>query len=181
MDPNNDLPQLSTCTTCRFVEDKSNYWTAVLYFKHPNGSFIRVSLRRLWTSSIDSKWLHDPGPPNGQPQHGPWITGRRYDCLLLPTFWKCSNHGLQEGRRATTVLPPRYDNIYQGFRMIVGNPFRRSNDLSPNSLASKTTSFRCFQGDYLGDGVPGYGPADSFDLPKGPCTGGIRSNIYFPR
>jgi len=43
MNPNNDLPALSTCTTCRFVEDKSNYWTAVMYFKHPNGSFIRVS------------------------------------------------------------------------------------------------------------------------------------------
>jgi len=42
MDPENDLPGISTCTTCRFVEDKSNYWTAVLYFKHPNGSFLRV-------------------------------------------------------------------------------------------------------------------------------------------
>ncbi|KAF9522964.1 hypothetical protein CPB83DRAFT_822189 [Crepidotus variabilis] len=37
-----DLPNISTCTTCRFKEDKSNYWTAVLYFKHPNGSFLRV-------------------------------------------------------------------------------------------------------------------------------------------
>ncbi|KAF9523414.1 hypothetical protein CPB83DRAFT_799362 [Crepidotus variabilis] len=42
MDANNDLPDLSTCTTCRFKEDFSNYWTAVMYFKHPNGSFLRV-------------------------------------------------------------------------------------------------------------------------------------------
>ncbi|TEB29157.1 hypothetical protein FA13DRAFT_664357 [Coprinellus micaceus] len=42
MHPDNDLPAMSSCTTCRFVEDKSNYWTAVMYFKHPNGSFIRV-------------------------------------------------------------------------------------------------------------------------------------------
>jgi hypothetical protein len=42
MDPTNDLPALSSCTTCRFVEDKSNYWTAVMYFKNRNGSFIRV-------------------------------------------------------------------------------------------------------------------------------------------
>jgi len=42
MDPNNDLPALSTCTTCKFKEDLSNYWTAVLFFKHANGSFIRV-------------------------------------------------------------------------------------------------------------------------------------------
>jgi len=37
-----DLPKLSTCTTCRFKEDFSNYWTAVLFFKHSNGSFTRV-------------------------------------------------------------------------------------------------------------------------------------------
>ena len=43
MDHNLDLANISTCTTCRFKEDKSNYWTATLYFKHPNGSFIRVS------------------------------------------------------------------------------------------------------------------------------------------
>ncbi|KAF9522946.1 hypothetical protein CPB83DRAFT_915393 [Crepidotus variabilis] len=43
IDPSKDLPNLATCTTCRFKEDKSNYWTAVLYFKHPNGSYIRVN------------------------------------------------------------------------------------------------------------------------------------------
>ena len=34
----------ATCTTCKFKEDASNYWTAVLYFKNPNGSYIRVSI-----------------------------------------------------------------------------------------------------------------------------------------
>ncbi|KAJ2912328.1 hypothetical protein MD484_g8082, partial [Candolleomyces efflorescens] len=42
MDPADDYAELATCTTCRFKEDKSNYWTAVLYFKHTNGSYIRV-------------------------------------------------------------------------------------------------------------------------------------------
>ncbi|EAU87499.2 hypothetical protein CC1G_11718 [Coprinopsis cinerea okayama7 len=42
MDPDLDLASIATCTTCRFKENKSNYWTAVLYFHHPNGSFIRV-------------------------------------------------------------------------------------------------------------------------------------------
>ena len=42
MPHDNDLPKLSTCTTCRFKEDFSNYWTAALYFKHTNGSFTRV-------------------------------------------------------------------------------------------------------------------------------------------
>ncbi|KAJ2930305.1 hypothetical protein H1R20_g6751, partial [Candolleomyces eurysporus] len=42
MHPSLDLPSLATCTTCRFKENKSNYWTAVMYFKHTNGSYIRV-------------------------------------------------------------------------------------------------------------------------------------------
>ena len=42
MDPNNDPATLSTCTSCNFVQDKSNYWTAVMFFKNKNGSYIRV-------------------------------------------------------------------------------------------------------------------------------------------
>ncbi|TFK18616.1 hypothetical protein FA15DRAFT_602967 [Coprinopsis marcescibilis] len=42
MDPGLELPKVSTCTTCKFKENHSNYWTAVLYYKHSNGSFIRV-------------------------------------------------------------------------------------------------------------------------------------------
>jgi len=43
MDPaTHDLPTASTCTSCTFSEDFSNYWTAVLYFRARNGSFMRV-------------------------------------------------------------------------------------------------------------------------------------------
>lgn len=43
MDPaTHDLVELSTCTTCTFSEDFSNYWTAVMYFKARNGSYKRV-------------------------------------------------------------------------------------------------------------------------------------------
>ncbi|TEB24887.1 hypothetical protein FA13DRAFT_1638238 [Coprinellus micaceus] len=42
MDPSITFETAATCTTCRFKEDKSNYWTAVLYFKHSNGSYMRV-------------------------------------------------------------------------------------------------------------------------------------------
>ena len=43
MDPaTHDLPSSSTCTSCTFSEDFSNYWTAVLYFKARNGTFRRV-------------------------------------------------------------------------------------------------------------------------------------------
>ncbi|KAL5348006.1 hypothetical protein ACLOAV_007418 [Pseudogymnoascus australis] len=42
MDPLIDLPTASTCTTCTFKQDFSNYWTATLYFQSKNGTFIRV-------------------------------------------------------------------------------------------------------------------------------------------
>ncbi|CAG8959875.1 hypothetical protein HYFRA_00013147 [Hymenoscyphus fraxineus] len=42
MDPKKDMPGESTCTSCQFTEDFSNYWTAVLYFRAQNGSYKRV-------------------------------------------------------------------------------------------------------------------------------------------
>ncbi len=43
MDPKtHDLPTDSTCTSCTFSEDFSNYWTAVLYFRARNGTYKRV-------------------------------------------------------------------------------------------------------------------------------------------
>lgn len=43
MDPaNHDLVKHSTCTSCTFSEDFSNYWTAVLYFRARNGTYKRV-------------------------------------------------------------------------------------------------------------------------------------------
>lgn len=47
MDPakGHDLVKGSTCTSCQFTEDFSNYWTAVLYFKAKNGTFKRVPQR----------------------------------------------------------------------------------------------------------------------------------------
>ena len=44
MDPEEDVATIATCTTCRFKEDKSNYWTAVMYFKHSNGTYMRVNI-----------------------------------------------------------------------------------------------------------------------------------------
>ena len=37
-----DLPTESTCTSCTFSEDFSNYWTAALYYRARNGTFKRV-------------------------------------------------------------------------------------------------------------------------------------------
>jgi hypothetical protein len=40
MDPARDLAKESTCTSCSFVQDKSNYWTAVMFFKAKNGTYM---------------------------------------------------------------------------------------------------------------------------------------------
>lgn len=42
MPPSHDLVTASTCTSCTFSEDFSNYWTAVLYFRARNGTYKRV-------------------------------------------------------------------------------------------------------------------------------------------
>ncbi len=43
MDPaTHDLPTASSCTSCQYSEDFSNYWTAVLFFKARNGSYHKV-------------------------------------------------------------------------------------------------------------------------------------------
>jgi len=66
--------------------------------------------------------------------------------------------------------------------MLVGDASRRrSDDLDPNSLEYRSTSFRCFDGEDYDPTPPAYGAADTFDLPKKTCSQGIRSNIYFPR
>ncbi|KAI1340279.1 hypothetical protein F5Y15DRAFT_53269 [Xylariaceae sp. FL0016] len=42
MGADHDLVKGSTCTSCQFTEDLSNYWTAVLFFRARNGTFKRV-------------------------------------------------------------------------------------------------------------------------------------------
>ncbi|TFK26034.1 hypothetical protein FA15DRAFT_316050 [Coprinopsis marcescibilis] len=149
MHPTLDIENTASCTTCRFKEDKSNYWTAVLYFKHPNGSYFRVPQMAN----------HGTGP------------------------------GTQSGGMTVYYFQPRAPTknlkvtaFAKGFRMIVGNPMRRRDDIDPSSTAAKATTFRCFQGADPGPfGSPGNGPDDSFELPQKICTGGIRTNVFFPQ
>lgn len=75
--------------------------------------------------------------------------------------------------------------MFQGFRMRVGSPLRRrKDDIDPADLSTlHAATFRCFDGANPGSGgaTTGFGPEDSFELPNRTCTGGIRSNIYFPQ
>jgi hypothetical protein len=52
MHPEKDMPGESTCTTCQFTEDFSNYWTAVLYFRAQNGTYKRV--RQLGNNQFET-------------------------------------------------------------------------------------------------------------------------------
>ncbi|KAH7119958.1 hypothetical protein B0J11DRAFT_492071 [Dendryphion nanum] len=60
MDPAvNDPAKLSKCTSCSFAQDKSNYWTAVMFFKHKNGSYIRVP--QVGNGGPQGKLINDGG------------------------------------------------------------------------------------------------------------------------
>ena len=37
-----DISRLANCTSCRYGDDFSNYWTANMYFKARNGTYKRV-------------------------------------------------------------------------------------------------------------------------------------------
>lgn len=67
MDPNNDPATQSSCTSCSFVQDKSNYWTSVMFFKAKNGSYHRV-----------------PQTGNGGPQ-GKLINNGGLDVYYIPS------------------------------------------------------------------------------------------------
>lgn len=63
-----DIGNQGTCTTCTFSEDFSNYWTAVMFFKHPtNGSYKRVPIME-----------NDALPPG--------INGGMFRIMRLPSF-----------------------------------------------------------------------------------------------
>jgi hypothetical protein len=149
MDPTVDISEIATCTTCQFKEDKSNYWTAALYFRHPNGSYLRVPQMAN----------HNTGP------------------------------GIQAGGMTIYYFQPvpPTNNLEvvafkKGFRMLVGDAMRRVDNIDPTMTASKALTFRCFNGTDPGPyGSPGTGPEDTVGFPAHTCSGGIRTNIFFPQ
>ncbi|KAK0722610.1 hypothetical protein B0T26DRAFT_739810 [Lasiosphaeria miniovina] len=97
MDPASfDPSKASTCTSCLYAEDMSNYWTASMYFKSPeNGSYRLVPQFANWRR------------PNGKE--------------LLPQDGGLTVYYMQpfSGKPKTTSFRP-------GFRMLAGNPNLRS-------------------------------------------------------
>lgn len=179
MDHALDIPSIASCTTCKFKEDKSNYWTAVLYFKHTNGSFIRVSHSHL---SFALPQYTTTGPSNTQSPHrrdGWWD-----DRLLYPTR-RPTSHRFSQGDLTLPLAKIHVVEMTQGFRMITGDP-RMRDGLPPDPaiVASWALSFRCWDSQDFYDPSnsfpPGGGQYDTVHLPKKKCNGGIRSNIIFP-
>ncbi|KAL1893721.1 hypothetical protein Sste5346_006222 [Sporothrix stenoceras] len=97
MDPaNHDPPTLSTCTSCTYSEDFSNYWTASMYFKSPeNGTYRLV-----------------PQMANYRNRNSPELLKQQGGL----TVYYMQPFG---GASKTTAFKP-------GFRMIAGNPSLRS-------------------------------------------------------
>ncbi|KAF1994653.1 hypothetical protein P154DRAFT_548934 [Amniculicola lignicola CBS 123094] len=99
----------------------------------------------------------------------------------VPQF---ANQYLEPANGGITVyyIPP-YDNrtpvtaFKKGFRMIVGDPTKRTFD---NSAEARTQSFRCWEPEFGGVAAAPGGGTDTRFLPKKPCAGGIRANHFFP-
>ncbi|KAI0532189.1 hypothetical protein GGR58DRAFT_491114 [Xylaria digitata] len=110
-----DIGEKGSCTTCAYTEDFSNYWTALLYFRHENGSYKRV-----------------PQYPNAQlgyeGQDAPDIRGGM-------TIYYTQKDFNGNGDKYITAFKP-------GFRMTVGSPTTTS---IANSSAQPGLRYTCLQ------------------------------------
>ncbi|KAH9868394.1 hypothetical protein J1614_007466 [Plenodomus biglobosus] len=166
MDPSNDPAQLSKCTSCSFNQDKSNYWTAVMFFKAKNGSYIRVpqvcSLlipQKPPSHHIKEVFLTIPHPQigNGGPQ-GKLINDGGLDVYYIPS-----------GK--TTAFK-------KGFRMLAGS----ATNTDPSKVQLSNICHRCWtsssESTFVG-GAPCTG-SDTVNIPKDPKCKLIRQTIIFP-
>ncbi|KAF6743955.1 WSC domain-containing protein [Ephemerocybe angulata] len=150
-----DFEKVATCTTCKFIEDKSNYWTAVLYFRHPNGSFIRVP-QRPGHFTVNPP---ERGPDGGivvyyiQPPNEPSVR------TFPKGFRMITGNPMLREQKYFSPSPDAWALTFRCWEKdAITEPFGPSNNwnASPGS------------------------PVDFFNLPNKKCPGGIRSNIFFP-
>ncbi|KAK4039896.1 hypothetical protein C8A01DRAFT_16172 [Parachaetomium inaequale] len=145
-----DISASSSCTTCSYSDDFSNYWTSNLYFGARNGSYKRV-----------------PQIPN----HTDWDG--------LDEFTPRTNGGLvayyvSPGKSEVTAFKPGF-RMFVGDAALRSAPQGRWNLSSQTCF--RCYSGPDFGGDRL---PPCWDPAvDTQHLPDRPCYG-IRSNVVFP-
>ncbi|RYC56240.1 hypothetical protein CHU98_g9966 [Xylaria longipes] len=151
-----DVGERGTCTTCEMAEDFSNYWTAVLYFKHPtNGSYHRVPVKNNaalaagTTGGMTIYYTQGPGLNNYRTKT---LERVQYADLHLKAR-------LQHGRAEST-----------GFRMTVGSPTTNTLDQAKGHIGLR---FNCLQT------LINRGP-EMVDFPDKPCPAGIFAVHHFP-
>ncbi|KAI0402491.1 hypothetical protein F4802DRAFT_617852 [Xylaria palmicola] len=143
-----------TCTTCEMAEDFSNYWTAVLYFKHPtNGSYHRVPVKNNAALAA--------GTTGGMTIYYTQYFGGGCNSLTFIKRHDFSTDGLKQ--QYITAFPP-------GFRMTVGSPTTTSLDQAKGHIGLR---FNCLQ-TLLNRG------AEMVDFPDRPCPAGIFAVHHFP-
>jgi hypothetical protein len=152
MEPGEDYSTRATCTTCSFSEDFSNYWTAVLFFQHANGSYKRV------------KQVANLGVGNTE--------GGMTVYYIQGDFMR----GVFSGRKVTPmrkgfrmlVGDPATRNMNTNSSEAKAISFRCFSAGKPEATNGPAP------GGGISSGV------DSYALPNKVCAGGIRSQVYFP-
>lgn len=128
-----DPPTASTCTSCTYSEDFSNYWTANIYFKARNGTYKRVpQVRNLGLGVEAGMTIY-------------YIRGYQQSAKVkafppvsylspLPFPYCVPGRGKEAGGTGSLT---RVSSL-QGFRMLVGDPTNREASKVPRGLC-----FRC--------------------------------------
>lgn len=166
MDPDShDLAGQSTCTSCSFAQDLSNYWTAVMFFKAKNGSYHRV-----------------PQVGNGGPQ-GKLVNNGGLDIYYIPS-------GTVTAFRPVSDCPqyPHFFTIvdFPEFSTTTARASACSPATPPTPTPKKVSSgnicHRCWtstnEGNFVG-GAPCTG-SDTVDIPQDTKCKMIRQTIIFP-
>lgn len=150
-----DVGERGTCTTCTFSEDFSNYWTAVMFFKHPNGTYKRVPLMQNTALPMGI----NGGMTIYYTQESFYSNGRQKITAFPPV---CIPH-------ANSSLPHEADMVVvlKGFRMTVGSP--------EGDDKSRHTGLRFVCLETKGTRFP-----ELADFPPRPCKGGIMTVHHFP-
>ncbi|OAA56272.1 hypothetical protein SPI_07883 [Niveomyces insectorum RCEF 264] len=151
MDPSvHDPPTLSTCTSCTYSEDFSNYWTASMYFQSPENNTFRLV----------------PQMANYRNRNSPELLQQKGGL----TVYYMQPFG---GPSKTTAFKP---NDNKGFRMVAGNPALRTKSGTYPGICHRCNG----PAEKNGNGGVPCDSNDSSSFPTKICTGGIRATIIFP-
>ncbi len=121
-----DPPTDSTCTSCTYSDDFSNYWTANLYFKAKNGTFTHRRGAPTHTDTFDLKFISGVTPAAFNPTN---INGIQWPVGLLPKLAvQLPNIAIVRSMRAWALV----HTLAQTWTQIGRNPAAVLGDVAPN-------------------------------------------------